>query len=85
MNTTPIKIIPTYACLVDPMIAVFQNEHTNYESFATAREMFMHLAETVDRLNEERDARIAEYEQQINPHDHRYLDFVPLLDKEPES
>jgi hypothetical protein len=40
--------------------------------------MFMHLAETVDRLNEERDARIAEYEQQIN-------DFVPLLDKEPES
>jgi len=78
MNTTPIKIIPTYACLVDPMIAVFQNEHANYESFATAREMFMHLAETVDRLNEERDARIAEYEQQIN-------DFVPLLDKEPES
>ena len=78
MNTTPIKIIPTYACLVDPMIAVFQNEHADYESYATARQMFMHLAETVDRLNEERDARIAEYEQQIN-------DFVPLLDKEPES
>ena len=62
MNTTPIEVIPTYACLVDSMIAVFQNEHADYESFATARQIFMHLAETVDRLNEERDARIAEYE-----------------------
>ena len=62
MNTAPIEVIPTYACLVDPFIAVLQNEHADYESHKTARQMFMHLAETADRLNEERDARIAEYE-----------------------
>ena len=62
MNTAPIEVIPTYACLVDPFIAVLQNEDADYESHTTAREMFMHLAETADRINEERDARIAEYE-----------------------
>jgi hypothetical protein len=62
MATTPIELIPTYECLVDPLITVLQNEHADYQSHKTARQMFMHLAKTVDQINEERDAQIAEYE-----------------------
>ena len=62
MNTKPVEIIPTYASMVDPFIAVLQNENANYESLNTAREFFMDCAKTADRYTTDREAAIADYE-----------------------
>ena len=62
MNTKPVEIIPTYASMVDPFIAVLQNENANYESLNTAREFFMDCAQIADQHAAERVAWIADYE-----------------------
>jgi len=68
----------SWASLIDPMIAHLRNAIPGSKTWINIREELMRLAQCADEVNANRDARIAEYEQQIN-------DFVPLLDKEPES
>ena len=62
MNTEPVEIIPTYASMVDPFIAVLQNENASYESLNTAREFFMDCAKTADRYTTDREVEIEDYE-----------------------
>jgi hypothetical protein len=56
------KAAPSWVSLIDPMIAVLQNEHARYDSQSFVRESLMLLAKAADRANTERVAQVADYE-----------------------